>query len=240
MVLAYNCARLLPAADRRIPRDLVDDVFVTDDGSTDGTSEVARELGLKVFRHEPNRGYGGNVKAGLAKALELGADYVVEVHGDGAQFNPASIAYAIEPMRQGVHFILGSRFQDPKQALANGMPMVRFVANRFLSLFDRAVLGLRLTEFHTGFRIYSRTMLELVPYQQNSDDYLFSFQIIAQAAYFGLRVAEVPVEADYLSDHTSHKLTGAALYALQTYGVLASYLLAKRKLRHSAIFPARG
>ncbi len=239
MILAYNCGRMLPAAYERIPLDLVDDIFVTDDGSTDDTYAVAQALGLKVVRHTPNRGYGGNVKAGLAQALEMGADYVVEIHGDGAQFNPASIAFAANHMKSGADFILGSRFTERGRALANGMPLVRFIANQFLSLFDRAVLRLPLTEFHTGFRIYGRHMLETIPFQQDSDDYLFSFQIIAQAAYYNLRVTEVPVEADYIAEHTSHKLSGAAIYAVQTFGVLASYLMARFNLRHTAVFPPR-
>lgn len=237
VVLAYNCARMLPRAYEKIPKDLVDDILVMDDGSKDGTSEVAKQLGLKVFRHEPNRGYGGNLKAGLEKALEFGADYIVEIHGDGAQFNPYSLNYALEPMRQGAQFILGSRFQDPRQALKNGMPLIRYVANRFLSFFDRLVLQLPFTEFHTGFRIYGRDFLKAVPYQDNSNDYLFSFQIIAQAAYYKIKVAEVPVEADYKSEHTSHAITGAAIYALTTFVILFNYLTAKAGLFYTRLFP---
>lgn len=239
MILTYNCAKLVSKAYSKIPMDLVDDVFVTDDGSRDGTHEVAQQLGLKVIRHVPNRGYGGNVKAGLKNALELGADYVFEVHGDGAQFDPAALALAIPQMNAGADFILGSRFQNPTQALKNGMPLIRYVANRFLSFWDRLVLRLPLTEFHTGFRIYGRRMLEVIPFENDSDDYLFSFQIIAQAAYYEMKVGEVPVDADYKSEHTSHKLSGAAIYALQTFGILIQYLLAKRLHRYSALFPRK-
>ena len=208
-----------------------------DDGSKDNTSGVAKDLGLKVFRHVPNRGYGGNIKAGLKKALELGADYVVEIHGDGAQFNPESIFYAKTFMEEGAQLILGSRFQQPRKALNNGMPLIRFCGNRFLSFFDRLVLGLPLTEFHTGFRIYGKKLLEVIPYDLNSNDYLFSFEIIAQAAYYGLPVREVPVEADYKNKHTSHALTGAAIYAVQTFGVLLKFLSAKKLKIYSTLFP---
>jgi glycosyltransferase involved in cell wall biosynthesis len=228
---------MLPRAYERMPKDLLDDIIVMDDGSKDNTSEVARELNLKVFRHEPNRGYGGNLKAGLKQALELGADYVMEVHGDGAQFDPQSLRYALEPMSKGAQLILGSRFQQPAQALKNGMPLIRFAANIFLSFFDRLVLRLPLTEFHTGFRIYGRQLLQTVPFETNSNDYLFSFEIIAQAAYYNLPVAEVPVEADYNAEHTSHALVGAAIYAMQTFLILGQFILARAGLSYYRLFP---
>ncbi len=228
VILAYNVARMLPRAIERIPKGLLDDVIVMDDGSKDGTYEVAKKLGLKVFRHVPNRGYGGNLKAGMKKALEMGADYIVEIHGDGAQFNPISITYALPFMEEGkAQLILGSRFAVPGKALENGMPLIRFVANRFLSFFDKIILGLQLTEFHTGFRIYGRKLLEKVPYDANTNDYLFSFQIIAQAAYYKIQVREVPVEADYKAEHTSHSIKGASWYAIRTFGVLTQFILAK-------------
>lgn len=239
VILAYNCARMLPRAYERIPKGVLDDIIVMDDGSKDNTSEVAKKLGLKVFRHTPNRGYGGNLKEGLKKALEMGADYVFEIHGDGAQFDPSSIKYAIEPMKNGAQLILGSRFIHPEKALENGMPLIRFVANRFLSFFDRMILGLKLTEFHTGFRIYGRKLLEEAPYMKNSNDYLFSFQIIAQAAYYKVPVCEVPVEADYNSEHTSHALSGAAVYAMQTFIILGQFILAKMGISYSKTFPKR-
>ncbi len=237
VILAYNVARMLPRAIERIPRGVLDDLIVMDDGSKDGTFEVAKKLGLKVFRHVPNRGYGGNLKAGLKKALEMGADYIVEIHGDGAQFNPISIKYAMPFMNEGeAQLILGSRFKEKGKALENGMPLIRFVANRFLSFFDRLVLGLPLTEFHTGFRIYGRKLLEKVPYDANINDYLFSFQIIAQAAYYRIPVREVPVEADYKAEHTSHSIKGASWYAIRTFGVLTQFILARMGIAHTKVF----
>ena len=240
VILAYNVAKMLPRALERIqsiPKGLLDDLIVMDDGSKDGTYEVAKKLGLKAFRHVPNRGYGGNIKAGIKKALEMGADYIVEIHGDGAQFNPISIKYAMPYMQEGkAQLILGSRFQKKGQALKNGMPIVRFLANRGLSFFDRLVLGLKLTEFHTGFRIYGRNLLEKVPYDANTNDYLFSFQIIAQAAYYKMPVREVPVEADYHADHTSHSIKGASWYAIRSFGVLGQFMLAKAHIAHNKVF----
>ena len=238
-ILAYKCERMIARAYERIPKHLVDDIVVTDDHSPDKSVEVARSIGLRVFTHASNRGYGGNVKEGLRICFSEGADYAVEVHGDGAQFDPISIQYAMDLMNQDYDLILGSRFRQPGKALKNGMPLIRFVANRFLSFFDRLVLGLPLTEFHTGFRIYSRHFYETLPLEDCSEDYLLSFQVIAQSAYFKLKVDEVDVEADYISEHTSHKLSGAFLYAFQTFGVLAQYLLAKAGWRYSKCFPRR-
>lgn len=237
VILAYNVAKMLPRALERIPQGVLDDLIVMDDGSKDGTYEVAKKLGLKVFRHVPNRGYGGNLKAGLQKALEMGADYIVEIHGDGAQFNPESIHFAMPFMKEGkAQLILGSRFVVSGKALENGMPLIRFIANRFLSFFDRLVLQLPLSEFHTGFRIYGRRLLEIAPYETNTNDYLFSFEIIAQAAYYRVRVQEVPVEADYKGEHTSHAVQGAAWYAIRTFRVLGMFLLARFGIYHNKLF----
>ncbi len=225
----------------RIPRQHVDAIFVMDDASKDATSEVAKGLGLPVFRNEHNLGYGGNVRAALRRAVEqFDADYVVEVHGDGAQFNPAAIADALPLMRQGVSFILGSRFIHRGHARRDGMPWIRFAANRGLSRMARLVLGLPLTEFHSGFRIYSRGFIQALPLDDNAADHLFSFQVLAQAAYFAQPVGEVPVEADYHSEHTSISLWHATLYAFGCFKCLCQYLLARAGWRHCGIFPARG
>ncbi len=238
VIMTYNCASMLPKAYAKLPKDLVDHVIVTDDGSKDNIEEEAAKLGLELTRHTPNRGYGGNLKVGIAHALAAGADYIVEVHGDG-QFDPKALRDAMPFIQADYDFIIGSRFIHPKQALELGMPLIRFVANRGLSFFDKLVLRLPFTEYHTGFRIYGRKFLERVPLHKNSNDYLFSFQIIAQAAYLNVRAAEVAVEADYRGDHTSHSIKGAAIYAFQTFFVLADYLLAKWGMRYTAQFPAR-
>ncbi|TSC80410.1 MAG: C-methyltransferase [Candidatus Peregrinibacteria bacterium Gr01-1014_25] len=238
VIMTYNCARLLRKAYEQLPMDCIDEVIVTDDGSRDNIEQEAANLGLTLKRHTPNRGYGGNLKAGLTHALERGADYIVEIHGDG-QFHPSALRHAMPFIREGREFIIGSRFIHPRRALELKMPLIRFLANRGLSFIDRIVLGLPFTEFHTGFRIYSREFLNAVPWRDNSNDYLFSFQIIAQAAYARARVAEVPVEADYRGDHTSHSIKGASIYAFQTFRVLADYILARLGISFTPVFPAR-
>ncbi|HVZ73726.1 MAG TPA: glycosyltransferase family 2 protein [Polyangia bacterium] len=240
VILAYNVRPLLEKALRKIPRGLVDAVIVMDDGSTDGTAEEARRLGLTVFRNERNLGYGGNLRRGLERAVrDFGAEYVVEIHGDGAQFDPRAIATAVPLMNAGVPFIMGSRFVERGAARRFGMPWVRLLANRGLSALSRRVLALPLTEFHSGFRVYARSFVETLPLAANASNHLFSFQILAQAAYFGQGVGEVPVDADYLSAHSSISLRAATRYAFATLACMASYLLAKLGLRHTAVFPAR-
>lgn len=236
VIMTYNCARLVRKAHDQIPKELVDDIIATDDASSDDSHDEAVALGIPAYRNEKNKGYGGNLKTGFRLALERGADYIVEVHGDG-QFHTSSLAHAVPLMERGAGLILGSRFIVPGKAREKGMPLVRYLANRGLSFIDRLVLRLPLSEFHTGFRIYSRELLSKVPWEDNSDDYLFSFQIIAQAAYAGVPVGEVPVEADYHGEHTSHSLSGASVYAVRTFEVLAHYLLAKSHLRHNRLFP---
>jgi glycosyltransferase involved in cell wall biosynthesis len=240
MILAYNVERLLEKALRKIPPALVDDIFVMDDGSTDGTNAVARRLGLRVYRNERNLGYGGNVRAGLRRAVDdHDADYVVEIHGDGAQFNPEAIAAAVPLMSRGVPFILGSRFVQPGRARKNGMSLVRFLANKGLSALARQVLRLPLTEFHSGFRLYARSLVDTLPLEANASDHLFSFEILVQAAYHGIDVREVPVEADYLSEHTSISLREAVIYSFDNLLCLGKFLLAKLGLRHGRQFPRR-
>jgi len=239
MILAHNVGSMLCEAYNKIPKGILDEIYVMDNSTHDETYKIAKEMGLKIFRNTVRDGYGGNVKEGLLRGMEMGADYIVEIHGDGAQFHPKSIKYAFPYMEEGVDFILGSRFQNPRQALRNGMPLIRYMANRFLSFFDRAVLKLPFTEFHTGFRIYGKKFLKKVPFEKNSDDYLFSFQIIAQAAYCNATTAEVPVEADYHGEHTSHRLSGAFLYAFQTFKVLYEYILAKQFSTDRSIFTTK-
>lgn len=230
---------MLKKAYVKIPKNLVYKVIVSDDMSSDNVQDVAKGLDLDFFQNSGFKGYGGNIKSAIKKSFELGADYAVEIHGDGAQFNPIAIQDALKFIGKDYDLILGSRFIVKGLARKNGMPLIRYYANIGLSFFDRIVLNLPLTEFHTGFRVYSKKLYETLPIIKNSNDYLFSFEVIAQAAYFNLKVAEVPVEADYLSEHTSHSILGASIYALKTFYILFLYLMAKFKIFYSPIFPKK-
>ncbi len=225
IILAWNCADFVEAIYKRVPKESFDEIILVDDGSTDDTMEVARRLGIKSFTHE-HSGYGGNIKFGIQKALELGAEYMVEIHGDD-QYDPSFIPRALDVMRQGADFLLGSRFVDIHQPLRDSMPLSRYLANIGLSFFDRIVLQVPLTEFHSGFRVYSRTLIETVGLDHTSDDHLFSFQIIAKARYCNLRIKEISIRCNYAQEHSSISIVRSVVYSLQTFGVLFFYVVAK-------------
>ena len=229
IILAYNSAPMLEDLYARIPKGILDEIILVDDASTDNTLKVAKKLGLPSFTH-PHRGYGGNIKFGLQKALERGGDYMVEIHGDG-QYDPTVIPMALKKMREGYDFILGCRFMDPKQPLRDGMSFVRYLPNIILSFFDRLILGVRLSEFHSGFRLYSRKLLDATDFNQGSNDHLFSFEIIVLAQYHKLRIGEVPIRCDYRKDHTSISMRKSFIYAFQTFYTMLFYLLAKIGLK---------
>lgn len=225
VILAYNCGRFLENTYRRIPQGSVDKIILVDDASTDDTLEVARRLGIEFYTHE-HLGYGGNVKYSIRKGIELGAEYIVDLHGDG-QYDPAVIPAALAKARDGYDLVLGSRFFDIKQPRRDGMSWARYLANIGLSAIERFVLAIPLAEFHTGFRIYTKNLAETVALESTSDDFLFSFEIIAQAGFCNLKIGEVPIRCDYKEGHTSISIPKSIVYAFQTFKTLALYLLAR-------------
>lgn len=225
MILAHNCGPLLAKAYNKIPKNEFYKIFITDDGSNDNTFDVANSLGVEVI-NSVNTGYGANLKNGLNWGFSDGADYIVEIHGDGAQFHPKATLPAIKFINQNYDFIIGSRFIDIEKTLELGIPKLRYYANKFLSKIDKIILRLPFSEYHTGFRIYSRKFF-LKNYDLFSNDYLMSFEIIAYASFNKFKCAEVPVECDYINDHTSHSYFGATKYAIYHFFTLISFLLAK-------------
>jgi glycosyltransferase involved in cell wall biosynthesis len=229
IIMTYNCASMVEGTYRRLDKTIFDEIILVDDGSSDDIQAVATRMGIPFFPH-PHTGYGGNIKYGLQRALELGADIMVEIHGDG-QFDPTIAKVGIDKMKEGYDFVMGSRFTNLRQPLQDGMSWARYLANIGLSFFDRLSLRIPLTEYHGGFRVYSRRLLETVGFAHTSNDYLYSFEIIAQAAYYRLPVSEIPMRANYHGEHTSISLRKAAVYSLQTFGVLFKFLLARLGLR---------
>jgi glycosyltransferase involved in cell wall biosynthesis len=226
ILLTYKHAGFVEDIYRILPKDIFDEIIIFDDASRDGIEKVAEKLNLPIFIQEHNLGYGGNIKYSLKKCIERGGDYMVEIHGDG-QYGADSIIPALEKMKQGYDFVLGSRFTDIRQPLRDRMPLPTYLANRGLSFIDRLILQVPLSEFHTGFRVYSRKLVETADFSNTANDDLFSFQIIAQAKYHNLKITEVPVRCDYVKEHTSITSRRAIKYSFQMFGVLLKYLFAK-------------
>ncbi|MCW2991019.1 MAG: glycosyl transferase family 2, partial [Solirubrobacterales bacterium] len=203
---AMNAARTLEVTFGAIPRDWVDEVILVDDRSTDDTVALARSLPLHLIWHPHNVGYGGNQKTCYLEALQKGADIVVMLHPDG-QYAPELIPTLVQPILDGrADMVLGSRMAIPGAAREGGMPRYKIVANRALTAVENRVLGTQLSEMHTGYRAYSRTLLMTIPFLRNSLGFSFDSEIIFQAAHFGFLIAEIPVPTRYFGDSSSIRL----------------------------------
>ncbi len=224
---AYKAALTLEKTYREIPFDLVDDVILVDDHSPDNTSEVAKSLGIKhVIRHDNNKGYGGNQKTCYTKALELGADIVIMVHPD-YQYTPLLLPAMITIIGNDLYpVVFGSRILG-KGALKGGMPMYKYIANRFLTLFQNIMLSQKLSEYHTGYRAFSREVLEKVPFQKCDDDFVFDNEMIAQIFWQGFEIAEVTCPTKYFDEASSINFARSSKYGLGVLRVSMRYRLAK-------------
>jgi glycosyltransferase involved in cell wall biosynthesis len=227
---AYNAEKTLERTIKEIPFDIVDDVVLVDDASKDNTTELARKLGIRhVIRHERNKGYGGNQKTCYNKALEIGADIVVMLHPD-YQYTPKLITAMTSIIGQGLYpVVFGSRILG-KGALKGGMPMYKYIANRFLTLVQNLMMNQKLSEYHTGYRAYSRQVLETVPYERNSDNFVFDNQMIAQIFYHNFDIAEVTCPTKYFDEASSINLRNSIEYGLGVLGVSFRYMLTKMGL----------
>lgn len=233
---AYNAAETLVDTYQRIPPDYVQRVILVDDGSIDETVKVAAKLDLELIVHPHNAGYGANQKTCYMEALREGAEIIIMLHPDG-QYDPDIIPQMIAAIREGRgDFVLGSRFLPPSGALAGGMPRYKYLANRFLTFVENFVMGTNLSECHTGYRAYSRDLLETVPFLRNSNNFVFDTEMIFQSHYFGYRFAEVPVTTRYFNEASSISFLSSMQYGLGTLWVAARYLLHRAKLWKFDIF----
>lgn len=236
---AYNAGTTLEKTYRDIPPGSVDEVIVVDDASRDSTVEIARALGLPVIVHPRNRGYGANQKTCYDEALRRGADIVVMIHPD-YQYDSRLTSLLTGFIEAGVcDVILGSRIRTRREALGSGMPVYKYIANRVLTLVENVVLGQNLGECHSGFRAYSRRVLETIPYHANSDDFVFDSQFLVQAVHFGFRLGDVPVPVRYMPEASSINFRRSVTYGLGTLWTLVRYLLHRIGLRRDPLFVAR-
>jgi len=236
---AYNAAKTIAQTVADLDRQVADDVILVDDHSRDDTVRIARDLGLHVLVHEKNRGYGGNQKTCYAEALARGADIVVMIHPD-YQYSPKLMPAMASIVASG-HFdaVLGSRILGVG-ALAGGMPIWKYLANRFLTAFENLLLGYKLAEYHTGYRAFSRKLLETLPLEENSDDFVFDNQILAQAIWFGFDIGEVTCPTRYFSEASSIGFARSVKYGLGVVATALTFRLAKLGLVRPRLLSAEG
>lgn len=224
---AYRAALTLERTYREVPFDLVDDVILVDDASPDNTVEVARQLGIRhVIRHDKNKGYGGNQKTCYAKALELGADIVVMLHPD-YQYTPLLLPAMISIIGNGLYPVVFASRILGKGALKGGMPLYKYVANRFLTLTQNVLMNQKLSEYHTGYRAFSGDVLRSLDFTHNSDDFIFDNEMVAQIFYKGYEIAEVTCPTKYFAEASSINFRRSSIYGLGVLKTSLFYRLTK-------------
>jgi glycosyltransferase involved in cell wall biosynthesis len=235
---AYNAETTLEKTVSDIPPGSVDEILLVDDCSRDNTVKLAQQLGLTVIKHERNLGYGANQKTCYREALRRDADVIIMVHPD-YQYDSSLIPVMTDLLRKGhCDVILGNRVRSRKEALAGGMPLYKYIANRLLTIIENVWLGQNLGEFHSGLRGYRRSVLETIPWETNSDDFVFDSQFLVQVAYFGFKLGDIPVPVRYMKEASSINFVRSTVYGLGTLVVLLSYSLHILGIRQSRLFSA--
>ena len=221
---AYNAAETLERTYRDIPSGTYDEIILVDDNSKDNTAEISRSLGIHTIVHTDNRGYGGNQKTCYSEALKRGADIVIMIHPD-YQYDSRLVPYILGFLEIGIcDIILGSRIRTRKEALDCGMPAYKYIFNRFLTTIENLVLGQNVSDFHTGYRAYTRAVLEAIPFMKNSDGFVFDTEFLVQSVYFGFRIGSVPVPVRYFSEASSIDFSNSVVYGMKTLGALVKYV----------------
>lgn len=233
---AYNAALTLEKTYKEIPFDIVDEVVLVDDRSSDETVAVGKALGIKhIIIHEQNTGYGGNQKSCYNKALELGADIVIMLHPD-YQYTPKLIPAMSSIIAQGLYpCVLGSRILG-KGALNGGMPMYKYVANRFLTLIENILIGQKLSEYHTGYRAFSKEVLEAIQYNKNDDDFIFDNEMLSQIFMADFEIAEITCPTKYFEEASSINFSRSVKYGLGVLRVSINHWLHKKRIKKSKLY----
>jgi glycosyltransferase involved in cell wall biosynthesis len=235
---AYNAEKTLRQTYHELPHEYIDEIILVDDASQDRTADISSELGIRTIIHRENMGYGANQKTCYKEALRLGADIVVMIHPD-YQYSPKLLT-AMAAMVASGHYdiVLGSRILGEK-TLAGGMPLYKYIANRFLTLVENLALGVKLSEFHTGYRAFSRRVLETLPLEKNSDNFVFDNEMLAQAIYFGFRIGEISCPTKYFPDASSINFSRSVIYGLGVLGTSLRFMLHRAGLWKFGIFMSR-
>jgi glycosyltransferase involved in cell wall biosynthesis len=233
---AYNAALTLKKTYDEIPFDLVDEVILCDDASKDNTVALAKEIGIQhIIKHEKNKGYGGNQKSLYNKALDLGGDIVIMLHPD-YQYTPLLIPSMVNIIGEDLYpVVLGSRILG-KGALKGGMPLYKYIANRFLTMTQNLLVGYKLSEYHTGYRAFSKEVLQAIKYNQNSDDFIFDNEMLSQIIYKGFDIAEVTCPTKYFEEASSINFTRSTKYGLGVLAVSLNHLRCKLGLGSSTLY----
>jgi len=233
---AYNAAKTIEKTVSDISKEFVDDIILVDDCSKDRTVEIARNLGLKVIVHEKNTGYGGNQKTCYTEALKNDADIIIMLHPD-YQYDARVIPSLVSFIKDGIcDVMLGNRIRTRKEAISGGMPLYKYFANRFLTIFENLILGQNLGEWHSGLRAYSKKVLQTIPWRNNSNDFVFDQQFLIQCAYFGFRIGDIPVPAKYFEEASSINFIRSIKYGIETLLTIAKLFLHKFGLTKCSLF----
>jgi len=236
---AYNAAITLERTFNDLTMEQVEEVILVDDCSTDNTVELARSLGITVIEHEENKGYGGNQKTCYAAALERGADFVVMIHPD-YQYDARTLTATVEILRLKIcDVILGNRIRTRQESLDGGMPVSKYFANRGLTMIENLLSGQNLGEWHSGFRAYSREVLERLPYQRNSDDFVFDSQFLVQCVHYGFKLGDIPVPVRYFDEASSINLKRSTTYALLTLRTFFQWYMHRIGMTENKLWTAK-
>ncbi len=233
---AYNAEKTVTKTFNDLPKDLIEEIILVDDASSDSTVEKAKKLGITVYKHNKNKGYGGNQKTCYMEALKRNPDVIVMVHPD-YQYDARLVGVLCEAIINGrADIMLGSRIQTRHQVLLGGMPIWKYFANRFLTLIENLAMGLNLSEYHTGFRAYSANVLKTIPFEKFSDDFVFDQQILISALSYKYNISEIPVPCKYFPEASSINFIRSAKYGILTLFCVLLYLLQQTRIYESKIF----
>jgi len=233
---AYNAATTLEKTVQDIPEGFADEIILIDDSSQDETIAIAQRLGLTVITHNENRGYGANQKTCYDEALNRDADIIIMIHPD-YQYDSSLAPLFAQLIEKGVcDIILGSRVRTRKECLDSGMPLYKYISNRLLTILENLITGQNLPEWHTGYRAYSRKVLENIPYHENSNGFVFDSQFLIQAVYFGFKIGDLPVPCRYMREASSINLNRSILYGIGTIKTLFQFILQKLHIMKFNLF----